>query len=193
MHSLILASTSPRRKELLEKLGIPFQVVPSPYEEDHTITLSPHDFAQHLALEKARAVAASHEHALVIGADTIVVAHHEILGKPVDAAHAQRMLQHLSGTTHEVITAVALIDTKGQHEKVFYEATRVTMKTVSPQLIEAYIATGEPFDKAGGYGIQGYGALLVDRIEGDFFTVMGLPIARLADELLQRGFPILSI
>ena len=177
--TLILASASPRRRQLLEMLGIPVTVIPSRVPEVRLPGEMPVPYAERLARAKALSVPGD----LVLGADTLVVAGGEVLEKPRDEADALRMLKRLQGRTHEVVTAVALA---ARHEaRVLTDRTRVTFRPASDDVLRAYIATGEPMDKAGAYGIQGYGAALVDRIEGDFFGVMGLPV-RLVLELLRH-------
>lgn len=176
---LTLASQSPRRRQLLEMLGIPVVVVPSGLEEVRLAGESPVAYTERLAAEKSRSVRGD----WVLGADTTVVLGDQLLQKPVDADDAVRMLGLLQGATHEVVTAVALT-TRGGTD-VATDVTRVTFRSAHETLLRAYVATGEPMDKAGSYGIQGYGAALVERIEGDFFGVMGLPV-RLVLQLLER-------
>ena len=177
---LILASASPRRRQLLEMLGIPVRVVPSNIPEVRRPAETPVDYVERLAREKALSVPGG----LVLGADTTVVVRDEVLEKPTDRADALRMLRKLQGRTHQVVTSVALVADEVVHQAT--DVTSVAFRRLSDELLEAYVATGEPMDKAGAYGIQGYGAALVDRIEGDFFSVMGLPI-RLVLELLERS------
>lgn len=181
MKQLILASASPRRKELLEKLLHPFQIITHPTDETYDQTLQPANIVQQLALRKAKAVADDHPDAIVIGADTIVVFQNEVLGKPASEKAATDSLRKLSGNQHTVYTGVALV--QGGQETVFYEKTDVLFWELTEEEIAAYVATGEPFDKAGGYGIQGLGATLVKKITGDYYSVVGLPIARLKREL----------
>ena len=179
-HPLVLASSSPRRRQLLEMLGLPVIVSPAHVQEVPLPREAPSAYARRLARDKARAVPGS----LVLGADTIVVIEGELLEKPADAEEAFRMLQRLQGHWHEVITSVCLISDGDVHEA--QDVTRVQFRSLSDDALRAYVATGEPRDKAGAYGIQGYGAALVERIEGDFFSVMGLPL-RLVLELLERA------
>jgi septum formation protein len=181
MHRMILASSSPRRKELLKFLEIPFQTVNANVDESIEQGTLPDEAVKKLAYRKASAVASGYPESLVIGSDTIVVLEGEILGKPSDRADAKQMLQRLSGKTHYVHTGVALI--QGQQNKVFSEKTEVTFWELTEVEIEKYLDSGEPFDKAGSYGIQGYGSLLVKHIAGDYYTVVGLPVSRLAREL----------
>ena len=182
---LVLASSSPRRRDLLTMLGIPVLVQAPDVLERRLPREEPEAYARRLAREKARAVPGH----LVLGADTIVVLEGEILEKPTDAADAVTMLRRLRGRRHEVITAVALQAGGTLREAV--DRTTVTFRPVSDAWIDAYVGTGEPMDKAGAYGIQGYGAGLVEGIEGDFFSVMGLPLRLLIDLLGQAGCPYL--
>lgn len=185
--SLILASSSPRRHQLLDMLGIAHQVDPARIPEDRLPHEAPAHYARRLAREKAEEVAARHAGRWVLGADTIVVVEGDVLEKPASPADAERMLGRLAGREHQVITAVALVRDGTRHE--LHDVSRVWFRPVGPDLIRAYVATGEPLDKAGAYGVQGYGAVLIERIEGDFFGVMGLPL-RLVVELLERaGMP----
>lgn len=180
---LVLASSSPRRRRLLEMLGIRVLVQPADVQEIPLPREAPADYARRLARDKVRAVPG----ALVLAADTIVVLDGQILEKPVDAEDAVRMLTRLAGRRHEVITAIALMA-----DGTLYEAastTGVWFRPVDEATLRAYVATGEPMDKAGAYGIQGPGAVLIERIEGDFFTVMGLPVGLVAELLGQAGYP----
>jgi len=184
MH-LILASASPRRRELLACAGFQFEVRASGLDETILPSEAPEDFARRAAFDKARAVAAgAPEGSLVLGADTVVVADQEILGKPVDAEDATRMLQTLSGARHRVITGVCLIRSPGEVVAVEHETTLVTFRSLEADEITAYIASGEPLDKAGAYGIQGLASKFVTRVEGCYFNVVGLPVARV-DAMLK--------
>lgn len=183
MKKLILASGSPRRKELLELADVPFEIVVSEIEETIGAYSSPSDIVMSLALQKASAVAENHEDGIVLGADTIVTYESRILGKPSDEAEAKEMLQLLSGKTHEVYTGVALISK--EKTVTFYERTEVTFWELTEEEIDTYIGTKEPLDKAGSYGIQGKGSIFVHHIQGDYYSVVGLPIARLIRELKQ--------
>ena len=177
---LTLASSSPRRRQLLEMLGISVRVVPANIPEVRRPVETPVDYVERLAREKALSVPG----ALVLGADTTVVVRDEVLEKPLDAADALRMLKKLQGRTHQVVTSVALVAEERVHQAT--DVTSVVFRRLDEEFLEAYVATGEPMDKAGAYGIQGYGAALVERIEGDFFSVMGLPV-RLVLQLLERA------
>jgi septum formation protein len=178
--SLTLASSSPRRRQLLEMLGIPIQVVAPNIPEVRRVVETPVDYVERLAREKAMSVPGR----FVLGADTTVVIRDEILEKPVDAADALRMLRKLQGRTHQVVTSVALVADETVHQAT--DVTNVAFRRMTDDFLYAYVATGEPMDKAGAYGIQGFGAALVERIEGDFFSVMGLPL-RLVLELLEQA------
>ncbi|MEK4627855.1 MAG: Maf family protein [Solibacillus sp.] len=180
---IILASASPRRKELLGMLRVPFSIQTSDVEETSVQASTVQQYVKEVALLKARDVAKKCVGKLIIGADTIVVFNNQILHKPKSPEEAVQHLSQLSGNRHEVMTAVAIIQPDGV-ETTFVEVTNVVFKEVSPKMIEAYVQTGDPFDKAGGYGIQTSGALLVDRIEGDYNNVVGLPIATLVQKLL---------
>jgi septum formation protein len=177
---LTLASSSPRRRQLLEMLGIPVRTVSPNIPEVRRLVETPVDYVERLAREKALAVSGR----LVLGADTTVVARDEVLEKPSDAADALRMLKKLHGRTHQVVTSIALVADERIHQAT--DVTNVVFRRLDQAFLEAYVATGEPMDKAGAYGIQGYGAALVERIDGDFFSVMGLPV-RLLLELLERA------
>jgi septum formation protein len=181
--TLILASASPRRQELLTQAGYRFIVHPSSIDESLRPAEDAIRFATRLAREKAEEVFArqrsSNPPAVVLGADTVVVCDGVIMGKPVDAADAERMLLLLSGRTHQVVTGVALVWGPGSVE-VAAEVTQVTMRTLSPQEVADYIATGEPMDKAGAYAIQGYAGRWIPRIQGCYFNVVGLPLSLVA-------------
>lgn len=179
---IVLASRSPRRRQLLEMLGIPHEVDPADVPERPEPGEVPEMMAARLAREKALSVGARHPGRWVLAADTVVVLDHEILGKPESPRGAEGMLRRLAGREHRVVTAVALSRNEQVHERC--DVTRVWFRKLDDASISAYVATGEPMDKAGAYGVQGYGAVLVERIEGDFFSVMGLPV-RLVVELLE--------
>ena len=189
--TVILASASPRRKEILEKTGLQFTVDESRYEEKTDLGLDPHELAGFLSREKAREVARRHRDALIIAADTIVVSGDRLFGKPRSEEEAREMLQALSGKSHSVITGFTIIDVKGKKEAVKTVETKVFFRKLSADEIEAYIRSGEPLDKAGAYGIQGLGALIVEKIEGDFFNVMGLPLSALSGSLKKFGINVL--
>ena len=182
---IILASQSPRRKELLERMGIrSFTVMDSGVDEHEEELLPPDELVCRLSERKAEAVAQrAPAGAVVIAADTVVSLDGAILGKPADKLEAFRMLSTLSGVRHQVYTGVTVM--RDGEKQIEHETTDVTFRELSEEEIERYLATGEPMDKAGAYGIQGYGALLVERIEGDYYNVMGLPVCRLG-QMLRR-------
>jgi septum formation protein len=180
---LVLASSSPRRRQLLEMLGIPIRVVSPNIEEVRRPVETPIDYVERLAREKALSVPGS----LVLGADTTVIVRDQVLEKPADSSDALGMLRKLQGRTHQVVTSVALVADGALHQAT--DITNVTFRRLDDGMLEAYVATGEPMDKAGAYGIQGYGAALVERIDGDFFSVMGLPLRLVLSLLEQAGHP----
>lgn len=189
---IILASQSPRRKKLLQQLGFNFEIIPSTVDENSNES-DPVTFVENLAFLKANDISKTNPESLIIGADTIVVKDHQILGKPSSTDHAYELLSKLSGAQHYVYTGVALLSTDSNSKlkkKVnFSVATKVYFKELHQDEIEAYIETGSPMDKAGGYGIQDdWGATFVEKIEGDFYNVVGLPISKLYSELKQH-FP----
>ena len=177
-YPIILASGSPRRKQLLEQIDLEFEVVPSQIYEDFSLNLSPADFVEHYAQEKAKDVANSYLDKWVIGADTIVVFESHILGKPKNEKDSFQMLKRLSGNTHQVITGVSIQNIKQDISDSFHERTNVTFNTLSDNIINYYIETYKPFDKAGSYGIQDWFSVCVNRIDGCFYNVMGFPLSR---------------
>lgn len=188
---LILASASPRRAEILRNAAIPFEIFPVSFDESRRPAELRGDYVRRMALGKARVAADTHpdpRNAIFLGADTVVIEGKEILGKPSSEDDAQRILRLLSGTTHEVHTGIALVARPGAKEAVIDEITRVTFAPLSQQDVEDYIRTGEPFDKAGAYGIQGIGGRYITRIEGCYFNVMGLPLSRLWELLRDFGW-----
>jgi septum formation protein len=182
---VILASASPRRRELLDLVGIAHDVQPADIDETYRDGEEAAEHASRLAREKGATIAARHPEAIVVSADTIVLIDGLVLGKPRDEADAARMLSMLGGQTHVVLTAVA-VTYRGEVRSAV-ESVRVTFRPLDDERIGAYIATTEPMDKAGAYGIQGFGATLVERIDGDYFAVMGLPLARMVDLLQEIG------
>ncbi len=213
-YKLILASASPRRKELLEQIGIKFEILPAKGEEILTSNI-PSQAVLELSKQKATEVAEQVEKSIlnlskqkmnelveqteqmqkgivVLGADTIVVFKDKILGKPKDTADAINMLQMLSGNIHSVFTGVTLFILEEDNKRIvsFYEETKVSMYSMTKEEITAYVKTKEPMDKAGAYGIQGRGARYIERMEGDYYNVVGLPIGRIYQELYQSGIEI---
>ena len=180
---IVLASSSPRRHQLLDMLNIEHVIDPAEIDEQARSGEAPQSLALRLARDKAKTVASRHPGKLVLSADTLVVLGSEILGKPTSPDHAAQMLGRMAGTRHDVVTAVALAKDSTVIDRI--DVTSVWFRPLDEDTIRAYVATGEPLDKAGSYGVQGYGAMLVERIEGDFFGVMGLPV-RLVGELLEN-------
>ncbi|MCX9010479.1 MAG: Maf family protein [Candidatus Methanoperedens sp.] len=190
--TIVLASASPRRKELLELTGLQFKVDPGDHKEDMDLKLSPHELARFLSLEKAKSVAGKYSNAVIIAADTFVIIRGQILGKPHTEEEAKRMLALLGGMTHSVITGFTVLDTDTGKKVSRSVETGVTFKKLTEKEIDAYIRTKEPLDKAGAYALQGLGSILVKRIEGDYFNVVGLPLCPLAECLKGFGIRILE-
>jgi len=188
---MILASASPRRKELLTLTGLKFRVDVSDYEEELHHRMPPHDLAKFLSLEKAKAVSAKYSDAVVIAADTFIVFRGSLLGKPHTEEEAKRMLEMLNGKSHSVITGFTVFDTANRKRISRSVETRVFFKKLTPAEIDAYVRTGEPLDKAGAYAVQGLGSVIVRKIEGDYFNVIGLPLSALMDSLKKFGVYIL--
>jgi len=187
--NIILASGSPRRRELLDMAGFSFEIIPADVDETADPALSPDQLVAHLSEKKAfhtrdmlkrQKAQNKHDAAVVIGADTVVAIDDLILGKPKDEDDAFDMLSRLQGRAHTVFTGVTVTACKADKTLTFVESTKVFMRTLTESEIRAYMATGEPFDKAGAYGIQEKGAVLIERVEGDYFTVVGLPLCRLS-------------
>ena len=186
---LILASASPRRAEILQAAGFPFSVLHSAVDETPSPNELPTDLVQRLANAKAELVAArAIGPAIVIAADTVVAVDARILGKPRSSDEARKMLELISGRMHTVLTGVSLVRLPDVERREFVEATQVHFARMTPDEISAYLATDEPFDKAGAYAIQGIGGRYVTRIEGDYFNVVGLPLSRLARALSELGY-----
>jgi septum formation protein len=192
MRSVILASASPRRKALLEQIGIKFAAQASNFVERIPSSAEPRGLSQRIALEKARIVAVMHQDALVIAADTFIVLDNRIIGKPHTEEEAHETLNALSGRAHSVITGFSIIDTADGKVLTKSVETRVYIRNLAQNEIDAYIASGEPMGKAGSYAIQGLGATIVERIEGDYFNVVGLPLSALVEALKEFGIHILS-
>lgn len=180
---IILASQSPRRRELLALVGIDHEIMPADINEDVRPGEQAVPYTERLAREKAAVIASKHPDAYVIAADTTVVVDGDILGKPVDAADARAMVKRLSGRSHTVCTGIAVAH--GERIESAVEQVGVTFRALTDAEIAAYVETGEPMDKAGAYGIQGWGATIVERVDGDYFSVMGLGLRRVV-ELFER-------
>lgn len=187
MKNFILATSSPRRKELFEKFDIEYLAFDSNVVEKLNETDTPLQYTMSVAFSKAYNISRLHSEDIVIGADTIVVYNDEILGKPKDEKDAFRMLSILSGKTHQVITGICIIDLENNKKIIDYDITSVKFRELDSDTICNYIKTKEPLDKAGSYGIQGFGGLLVESITGSYYNVIGLPLVKL-DELLKRHF-----
>jgi septum formation protein len=188
MKKIILASASPRRKDLLEKIGLKFEVDSCDIIEDLTSDLAPRELAKKISAEKAQAAVEKYSDAIIIAADTIGVFEGKIIGKPHTATEARKILSILSGKSHLVITGYTIIDTGTRKTVTKSVQTKVYFRNLSESEIDAYVKTGEPLDKAGAYAIQGLGALIVEKIEGDYYNVIGLPLSSLMESL--KGFGI---
>jgi septum formation protein len=189
---LVLASSSPRRQELLALLGLSFEVCPSEFHEHPTVGLSPIEQVRHFAREKARSVALVRPQAFVLGSDTVIDLDNQLLGKPVNLADARDMLARLAGRSHHVHTAVALCSRERNIESVEVATAEVQMKADLEQAYERYLASEESLGKAGAYAIQGLGGALVERIDGDYTTVVGLPLKLVAHLLRSAGYPLVA-
>ena len=188
MRSIVLASASPRRAELLRQMGVEFDVRPADIDETPKADEKPADYVLRLAKEKALAVGRLAPEAIVLGSDTSVVIGDRILGKPVTEAEAAETLQALSGLTHQVMTGVAVVVDGFAEARLII--TDVTFRALRPDEISAYVRTGEPMDKAGSYGIQGLGGIFVESLQGSYSAVVGLPLRETADLLAQAGYPV---
>ncbi|MFH1347925.1 MAG: Maf family protein [Candidatus Margulisiibacteriota bacterium] len=185
MKKIILASASPRRKKLLKKIVKNFKVSPSRIKESDISAATPEAFAVKAALAKAEDVALKHRNAIIIGADTIVVLGKKILGKPKSKKDAIAMLKSLIGRTHKVITGIAVVDSETFEKHADFEVTKVKMRKVSDKEILDYVKTGKPLDKAGSYGIQEIEEVFIEKIEGDYENVVGLPVAKVKQLLIN--------
>ncbi|MFC4767902.1 Maf family protein [Effusibacillus consociatus] len=192
VNKLVLASGSPRRRELLSGLGLPFDVIVSDVDETIEEQMPPEEMVRTLAYRKASAVSNTLQDGIVIGSDTIVVLDGQVLGKPVDEQDARSMLSRLQGRAHTVYSGVAVIEASTGRHLVGHRSTLVHMRSLTDAEIVAYVQTGEPMDKAGSYAIQGIGSTIVDRIDGDYFTVVGLPMELLASMLTSFGIHVLK-
>jgi septum formation protein len=181
--TIILASGSPRRKELLDKIGLTFKVDPSDASESLRLDLPPEGMAKAISLEKALKVASKYANAVIIAADTFGIFRGKMIGKPATADEAKLMLSRLSGKSHRVITGYTVLDTVTKKVTTHSVETLVYFKKLTSEEIENYIKSGEPLDKAGAYGIQGLGSIIVEKIKGDYYNVMGLPICALVESL----------
>ena len=192
MRRIILASTSPRRKMLLEQIGLAFEQVASDYEEDMTLDMPPAELAKFLSKGKADSVSKNFDDALVIAADTIVEFDGEIFGKPHTPENSFEMLSRLNGTTHSIITGMTIIDTASGRVESKAVTTEVDFRQLTEDEIQAYVDSGEPLDKAGAYGIQSLGVILIKEIRGDYSNIVGLPLTPLVEMLKDFGVDVLS-
>lgn len=190
MKKIILASKSPRRKAILEQIGLTFDTVVSDFEEKIDTKLNPHKLAKKLSLGKAKSVAQKYNNAVIISADTFVIFNNEIIGKPKNKKDAKRILKLLSGKTHSIITGFTILDTDTKKSISKSVESKVVLKKLSNQEIDDYIKTGEPMDKAGAYDIQEKGAIFIKKIEGDYFNIVGLPIYPVTEELKKFGVEV---
>lgn len=181
MHKFILASQSPRRKQLLQYILDDFEIIVSETIEDITLDLSSEDLVMSLALDKAKEISLKRPEAYVLGFDTLVILDSKPMGKPSTREEAFDMLKRLSNKTHKVVTGCAIV--KGNDSDLFYDQAEVTFNHMSSEEINEYLDTGEPFDKAGAYGIQGYGARYIKEIKGDYYAVMGMPVQKLYNRI----------
>ena len=188
---IILASKSPRRRELLQLVGLDFSVVPSNADESAILEDDPAMLVRRLASVKCEAVKSARSDCLVIGADTIVVYDGQVIGKPTDAHDAKRILRLLSGKTHTVYSGLCVMT--DEKKLVCHDTTYVTFADLSDEVIDAYVATGDPLDKAGAYGIQGMFGMFVERIDGNYFNVIGMPLPRLYELMLSAGVDIMTL
>jgi septum formation protein len=192
MKRIILASASPRRRELLAKIGLQFEVEPSSYDEVFNIESEPRKYARQISLGKALAVAPKYPNAIIISADTIGILDGTIIGKPKSRDEAIKILSMLSGRPHLVITGFTVLDT-ARHKKISRSiVTKVYFRELSMSEIESYVATGEPLDKAGAYAIQGLGSVLIKKIVGDFYNVVGLPLSAVSETLRKFGINVIE-
>ena len=187
MRKVILASASTWRRDILEKTHLPFTVEASDFEEDLTLNMSPEELVETLATGKAETVAVKHADAIVIGADTIAELNGEILGKPYTSEKAIEVLSRLSGQTHNVLTGYCIIDTKTGERRGGVSISRVTFRTLTRAEIDAYVATGEPLNAGGSYTIQTGAASFVSHIDGDYWSIVGLPVSTIVEELAKLG------
>ncbi len=188
---IYLVSTSPRRKELLNQIGLKFEIVASDYEEDMTLDMAPVELAQYLSRGKAEAALGNVEEGIVIAADTFITFDNRVLGKPKNNDDAKHILQNIGGRVVEVITGFTVLDVKTKKQVSKAVVTKVFIKKLSEEEIDNYIKTGEPMDKAGAFGIQGVGALIIEKIEGDYNNIVGLPLFALSEVLKEFDFRLI--
>jgi septum formation protein len=189
---IILASKSPRRKAMLEQIGLEFDIRESEYEEDMNAMSDPYELVKFLALGKAQDVAKHYEDAIVIGADTFVIFNDKFIGKPKDEQHAKKIIESFSGKKHKVVSGFAIIDTKNNVTINDFGEAWVKFRNLSNEEVDDYVATKEPLTRGGGYGLMEKAAVLVEGIEGDFYSVIGLPLNKVYAELLKLGINTLK-
>ena len=192
MKKIILASDSPRRRDILKLTGLNFSVCASAYDEDLDLPLRPRELARYLSRRKAEAVAKRHRDTIIIAADTFIVIKDRLIGKPRDENDAVKILRMLNGKEHSVITGFTIIDTESNKTLSRSITTRVLLRKLGKKEISAYVRSKEPLDKAGAYAVQGLGAVFIEKIEGDFFNVMGLPLCALTESLKKFGIHVLK-
>lgn len=190
---IVLASKSERRKSLLEQIGLEFEVRESEYEEDMTAMSDPYDLAKFLALKKGEDVARHYDDAIVISGDTFVVFEGKFIGKPKNEEDATQMLKNFSGENHEIVSGFAIIDTKNKITANDFGKAQVKFRNLSKEEIADYVATKEPLTRAGSYGMMELGSVLIEGIEGDFYSVIGLPLNKIYPELRKMGVDILKL
>ncbi|HKZ56943.1 MAG TPA: Maf family protein [Thermodesulfovibrionales bacterium] len=190
MRKIILASASPRRKEILRKTGLNFSVCTSDYKEDINLSLKPRALAKFLSRKKAETVAHKYKNAIIIAADTFIVFKNRLLGKPHTDKEAEKMLNMLNGKAHSVITGFTIMDTASKKILSRSVETKVYFKKLGRKEINAYVRSKEPLDKAGAYAIQGLGSVFIERIDGDFLNVVGLPLLALTESLKKFGITV---
>ncbi len=190
MRKIILASASPRRKEILRKTGLNFSVCTSDYKEDINLSLKPRALAKFLSRKKAETVAHKYKNAIIIAADTFIVFKNRLLGKPHTDKEAEKMLNMLNGKAHSVITGFTIMDTASKKILSRSVETKVYFKKLGRKEINAYVRSKEPLDKAGAYAIQGLGSVFIERIDGDFLNVVGLPLRALKESLKKFGITV---
>jgi septum formation protein len=192
MRQIVLASESPRRKLLLESIGIKFRTHPSNIDEESITVTDPYVLTKELSQLKAAEVARQYKNAIIIAADTVVLFKNQIFGKPKNVEDARAALKKLRGTTHKVITSCTILDTKSGRSFTDVSESGMMMKNISDELLERYIKSGEPMDKAGSYGYTGVGTILVERIEGDYYSEVGLPLGFVIEKLEELGVPVIT-
>ena len=188
---IILASASPRRKDLLNQIGLKFDIKSSDIDESSISYKNPYDLVKKLSLLKAKFVAKSNKNSIIISADTVVVFKNKIIGKPKDKRDAKKILKTLSSKMHTVITGFIILDTQTSEIVSDFEESKVWFRKISEEEIDSYVNSGEPLDKAGGYGIQEKGGIFVKKIEGDYFNVVGLPLSKVASGLKKLGISVI--